>query len=116
MSPPSTKKRKLDPTEDSHTPSKKLRNGSTSAYHEPIPSHPLPPVSDDIPFTLECPARKVAKTKKKQAVKDDIFGPEKEDGGFPEIQINYAIRPGGAWTDLKRFSNFSSKLRYVRSW
>lgn len=120
MSPPSTKKRKLDPSEDSHIPSKKLRNGSTSANHEPTSSHPPAATSDEIPFTLECPARRAAKAKKKkkkkkQALKDDIFGPEQEDGGFPKIKTNYAIRPGGAWTDLKRFSNFSSKFSGVRS-
>jgi hypothetical protein len=109
MSQPSTKKRKANLLEGSHTPSKKQRNQSSSANNEALNSGPSTLVSDEVPFTLECPARKTT-TAKKQVVKDDVFGPEQEDGGFPNLLVNYTIRPGQKWADLRKFSNFSSKL------
>ena len=111
MSPPSTKKRKANSFHESHAPSKKQRNQSSSAKSQPLTSDSSTIVSDEVPFTLECPALNTTKARKKQAAKDDLFVPEQEDGGFPNLRVNYTISPGKAWTDLKKFSNFSSKLR-----
>jgi hypothetical protein len=109
MSPPSTKKRKPNPFEESRTPSKKQRKQPKAAKDESFSPNPSTIVPDEIPFTLECPVRSVAKKAKKQSTKDDVFGPKEEDGGFPTLKIKYAIRPGKAWTDLKTYRNFSSK-------
>ena len=103
MSHPSTKKRKQNPLEESDTPSKKQRKQQKAAKDEP-------PSSDEIPFILNCPVRYVAKKGKKQTVKDDVFGPKQEDGGFANLKISYAIRPGKAWADLRTYRNFSGEL------
>jgi hypothetical protein len=110
MSQPSTKKRKPNPLQDSHAPSKKQLKQSKAGQDESFASDSstLPP--DDMPFTLECPVRQVAKKGKKKPVQDDVFGPKQEDGGFANLKIDYTIRPGKAWADMKIYRNFSSKL------
>jgi hypothetical protein len=109
MSQPSTKKRKTNPLQDSNAPSKKQRKQSKAAMDESpaSDSSTLPP--DEMPFTLECPVRPVTKKAKKTTVQDDVFGPKQEDGGFANPKINYTIRPGKLWADMKIYRNFSSK-------
>lgn len=111
MSPPSTRKRKANSFEESHTRLKKQRNKTGNAENKPSTSDSSAIVPDEIPFILECPARNITKANKKHAEKDDSFGPEQEDGGYPRLRVTYTIRPGKAWADLKKFSNFSSKLK-----
>lgn len=110
MSQPSTKKRKPNPFEASKTPPKKQREPAKAAKDDSFSPYPSTPVPDEIPFTLECPVRNVPKKRKNETVKDDVFGPKHEDGGFTNLKINYAIRPGKAWTEMKTYRNFSSKL------
>jgi hypothetical protein len=109
MSQPSTKKRKPNPLQDSHPASKKQRKQSKAAKDESFSSDSstLPP--DEIPFTLECPVSKVVKKGNKKTVPDDVFGPKQEDGGFANLKINYTIRPGKAWAEMRTYRNFSSK-------
>jgi hypothetical protein len=111
MSQSSTRKRKPNPFGESHSPAKKKRNQPTAAKDEPLPSNASALVSDEVPFVLECPVRKTAKKGRKQEMRGDVFGPEEEDGGFSTLKINYTIRPGKIWTDLKTYRNFSSKQR-----
>jgi hypothetical protein len=114
MSQSSTKKRKPNPFDEAPTSSKKQRKQPTPARDEsPSSADRSTLVADEVPFTLECPPRTVAKKGKKKARNDDIFGPEQEDGGFPKLKITYVIRPGKPWTDLKTYRNFSSKSRLV---
>lgn len=115
MSQASSKKRKPNAFEGNHTPSKKQRKQLTPAKNKLLSPDPSTLVSDEVPFKVECPARKVPNKGKKQAGKDDVFGPALEDGGFPNLTISYAIRPGKAWAELKIFRNFSSEFRSVRS-
>jgi hypothetical protein len=114
MSQSSTKKRKPNPFEEASTPSKKQHKQPTPARNEsPSSADRSTFVSDEVPFTLECPPRTVAKKGKKKGLKDDFFGPVQEDGGFPKLKISYVIRPGKPWTDLKTYRNFSSESRPV---
>ncbi len=112
MSQASTKKRKPDLFGEIHTPSEKQHNQATTAEDAEPSSDPSTLVSDEVPFTLECPARKIAKKRRRNG---DVIGPKQEDGGFPTLKINYAIRPGKAWTDLKTHPSLFSKLRSIRS-
>ena len=114
MSQPSNRKRKSNPFRDSHTPSKKQRKQPDAAKDESFTSDPSTLVAEEIPFTLECPVRNLSKRSKKQTVRDDVFGPQTEDGGFPNLKINYTIRPGKAWTDMKTYRNFSSTFKSMR--
>ncbi len=111
MSQPSNKKRKSNPTDDSQIPSKKQRKQPDAAKDESFTSDPSTLVADEIPFTLESPVRNLSRKSKKRTVRDDVFGPQTEDGGFPNIKINYTIRPGKAWTDMKTYRNFSSTFK-----
>lgn len=108
MSQLPAKKRKPKSSEELHrqTPSKKQRKESVEAQDESHASDPATLVADEDIFTLECPARKARKNGKKNAGLDDVFGPMQEDGGFPELKIDYSIRPGKDWTDLKTFRFF----------
>lgn len=55
------------------------------------------------PFSVECPAHP---KKRKSNAGDDVFGPEHESAGFPNLDITYAVRPGSAWSSLKPYRNF----------
>lgn len=109
-SEPSTRKRKQNTLDESDTPSKKQCNQPAAPDDTSPRAAPASSLSDAVPFSLECPVRKVVKKGKQQAIKGDVFGPKEEDGGFPNLKISYAIRPGNSWTDLRTYRNFSSKL------
>lgn len=106
-SEPSTRKRKQNTLDESDTPSKKQCNQPAAPDDTSPRAAPASSLSDAVPFSLECPVRKVVKKGKQQAIKGDVFGPKEEDGGFPNLKISYAIRPGNSWTDLRTYRNFS---------
>lgn len=114
MSEPLAKKRKSNPVVKTQRPRKIQRYQAPAARDESNSTDRLNVVPEEVPFTLECPARKVTKKGKDMEGKDDVFGPEQENGGFTKLKINYAIRPGKTWKDLKTFRNFSSRLRLLR--
>lgn len=58
----------------------------------------------EVPFKLICPAG--YGKKKKTNGKGDIYGPNTEDGGFPQLETTYTIRPGAKWAELKPYRNF----------
>jgi hypothetical protein len=107
-----TKKRKASALEEDATP---VKNGhkSPSSDHtvkkEEVKKEEIKKIPDDlydtgdVPFRVECPAYP---TKRKSKVVDDVFGPEHEDAGFANLNISYAVRPGGAWSALKPYRNF----------
>ena len=105
-----TKKRKASALEEDGTP---VKNGHKSPSSGPnIKKEEIEEKPDELydaaetPFRVECPAHL---NKRKSKAVDDVFGPEREDGGFENLDISYAIRPGAAWSALKAYRNFIGK-------
>lgn len=102
-----TKKRKASALEEDATP---VKNGHQSpSADRGVKKEEGKKIPDDLydmadtPFKVECPAHP---HKRKSKVVDDVFGPEHEDGGFKNLDITYAVRPGSAWSALKPYRNF----------
>ena len=105
-----TKKRKASVLEEDGTP---LKNGhkSPGSGHR-IKNEETKKRSDEVyetaetPFRVECPAHP---NKRKSKAADDVSGLEHENGGFENLDITYAIRPGSGWSALKPYRNFIGK-------
>jgi hypothetical protein len=104
------KKRKASALEEDATP---VKNGQKSPSADPtVKKEEVKKTSDelyetaDTPFRVECP---VHSSKRKSKAFDDVLGPEREDGGFTNLNITYAVRPGSAWSGLKPYRNFIGK-------
>jgi hypothetical protein len=101
-----TKKRKASALEEDATP---VKNGDKSPGSDGTPKkEEVKKTADNFydtpdPFRVECP---VHPNKRKSRVVDDVFGPEHENGGFQDLDITYAVRPGSAWSSLKPYRNF----------
>ena len=110
MAAPSPKKRKASALDDDTKPIKNGHRSSTDSHK--IRKEQSEDIFDDvsetkeIPFIIECPARS---NKRKSKGKDDVFGPQIEDGGFKPLAVSYAIRPGSAWSNMKTYRNFIGK-------
>lgn len=115
MPQPSTQKRKSNPADATDKPTNKKRKPPKASESRPFSSVSSPPIQDDVPFTVDCPVRRLTQGGKKRKLEGQRFGPEYEDGGYPELKIAYAIRPGAAWRDLNTYRNFSSKLGRISS-
>jgi hypothetical protein len=104
------KKRKASALEEDATP---VKNGHKSPSADPtVKKEEVKKTTDEIydtagtPFRVECP---VHSNKRKSKAFDDVLGPEHENGGFANLNITYAVRPGSAWSALKPYRNFIGK-------
>lgn len=77
-----------------------VENGESSMYATQ---------KEEILFQVKCPAASDSATKKRKS-RADTFGPVSEDGGFPNLAINYTITPGSEWSSLRQYRNFIGKL------
>ncbi|KKY14608.1 putative bah domain-containing protein [Phaeomoniella chlamydospora] len=102
---PNAKKRKAAEL-DGEPEQTELTNGHPSPNAEGRQETP-PLIGLDasvVPFKVTCPA--LQPKKKSKSGKQDIYGPEESDGGFPKLKISYTIKPGTKWAELKPYRNF----------
>lgn len=59
--------------------------------------------SDDVPFTIDCPAKPL---KKNSAAKDAYRG---KYGAQFGLEVEYIVKPG-RWADMKPYNNIKCKL------
>ena len=101
-------------------PSKKANKGLTNGILSPVSptatddtSHDAEnsqssatiPQDEEMLFKIECPASASVSAKKKRA-NSERYGPFMEDGGFPELAVQYAVRPREGWESMKQYRNF----------
>lgn len=105
---PNSKKRKASELDNGDTQSTKLANGHPSPSTEP--HQQTPPLigldATEVPFKLTCPAKHVKLKKTKGGKQPDVFGPQDEDGDYPQLNIQYMVKPGSKWSELKPYRNF----------
>lgn len=112
---PSSKKRKAAELESDAEPTKLANGFASSSADEKTPETP-PPIGLDateVPYKLQCPAAHLKK-KGKAGPKQDIYGPQAEDGGYPQLETTYTVRPGTKWADLKPYRNFIGEYTSCR--
>ena len=99
-----SKKRKASDLED-----------DTKAIEEEDPGDQADEIGPgELTFEVRCPAIPSHKSGGK-GQKRDIFGPESEDGGFPNLTTTYTITPGSIWGSLRQYRHFESEYNYLPS-
>src|SRR5271170_3138000 len=103
--PRSSKKRKASALHDDPAPAKRAASTSNQSRRKSQGASTTPqmiPSTAGTPFRVEYPAKPPKSGKNSDD--DDVFR-GRDDGGIPELAIDYAVRPGSKWTGMRSYKN-----------
>ncbi len=90
----------------------KKRKASELADQETIEAG----TTTDTIFTVECPVWPESKRYTARLSREDLYTEHEAPStpGSTQLGINFAVKPGGAWSNLQRFKNAKCKFRSLR--
>lgn len=104
-----TSKRNASASVDGRNASSQERPQTTTKAHREVTpttnasNGPAEDDSDDVPFTIDCPAKPL----KKNSLAEDAY--RGKDGAQFGLEVEYTVKPG-RWADMKPYNNIKCEL------